>query len=72
MSQVGIRHSDDGGHTWSAQVFYPLGTPADSYLKRVVLHRQGSAFQRIYEIEFSEDDDFTLIEAFGDVSAGID
>lgn len=72
--QVMIRYSDDGGETWSAQMFFPLGTPADSYTRRVKLFQQGTGFQRIYEVEYAEADErgFTLVECIADVSLGTD
>ena len=68
--QLMIRRSDDGGRTWSAEEWHPLGA-GGSYHIRVELQCQGSALQRIYELTYSEPTPFTLIEAYADISVGI-
>ena len=57
-----VRFSDDNGRTWSAEAHYPLGVSGD-YLRRVVLTQQGRAFNRIYELAYSEPTRFSLIGA---------
>ena len=65
-----IRYSDDGGRTYSAEEWHDLGAGGD-YHKQVVLHNQGSALQRIYELTYSEPTPFSLIDAHADISVGI-
>lgn len=67
--EVMIRYSDDRGRTWSAEIWYPLGVGGD-YLKRVELTQQGSAYERIYELTFSDPTEFTLVEAWADIEVG--
>ena len=71
MNYVMISYSDDGGETWSAELWYPLLQPSKNYLYRVVLHRQGSAYKRIYRLRYTEPNNFTLVEANATVSVGI-
>lgn len=68
--QVMIRYSDDRGRTWSAEDWHPLGEGGD-YLKRVELYQQGSAYERIYEISFTDPVRFTLMGGQADISIGI-
>ena len=68
--QLMIRFSDDSGRTWSAEDWYPLGAGGD-YLRRVELTNQGRAFDRIYELTYTDPTKFTLIDAWADVSFGI-
>lgn len=65
-----VRHSDDGGRTWSAENSYDLGVGGD-YLQRVVLQNQGSAFQRIYELKQTDPVPMTLIAAHADIEVGL-
>ena len=65
-----IRFSDDGGRTYSAEEWHDLGVGGD-YHKTVILFNQGSAFQRIYELIYSEPTPFSLIDANADISLGI-
>lgn len=67
--QMMVRFSDDRGRTWSAEVWYPLGAGGD-YLKRVEMTQQGAAYERLYDIAFSDPVPFTLISAHADIEAG--
>jgi hypothetical protein len=68
--QVMIRFSDDGGRTWSHEMWHPLGV-GGAYQTIVELYCQGSSHNRIYELVYSEPTRFTLIEANADISIGI-
>lgn len=65
--QLMVRYSDDGGYTWSAQIFYPLGAGGD-YLRQVNLYDQGRAFSRIYELSYSEPTEFAIFSATANVT----
>ena len=68
---VMISYSDDGGHTFGHEIKKPLINCHKNYLNRVILRRQGSAYNRIYRLKYSESSSFTLVSAHADVSAGI-
>ena len=68
---VMISYSDDGGHTFSHEIKKPLINCRKNYLNRVILRRQGSAYNRIYRLKYSESSSFTLVSAHADVSVGI-
>lgn len=71
MSKVMISYSDDGGETWSHEIWKNLVGDSKNYLNRVRLFRQGSAFNRIYRLRFSEAENFVIISAHADIDAGI-
>jgi hypothetical protein len=58
---VMISYSDDGGHTWSHEIKKPLLQDSRNYLFRVILRRQGSAYDRRYRLRYSENKPFTLV-----------
>jgi hypothetical protein len=68
---VMIKYSDDGGETWSHEQWKPLITCRKNYLNRIILRRQGSAYNRVYDIKCSENISFTLVSASADISVGI-
>lgn len=68
--QLMIRSSDDGGRTFTAEQWHDLGSGGD-YSTRVELQNQGRAFQRIYELTYTEPTAFSLIDAYADISFGI-
>lgn len=65
--QLMIRYSDDSGRTWSAQEFYPIGGGGD-YLRKVVLHDQGQAQTRIYELTYSDPTAFAIFSGNANVT----
>ena len=67
---VMISYSDDGGETWSHEIEKPLIGCDKRYLNRVVLRRQGSAYNRVYKLRYSEAGSFTLVSAHADVTVG--
>ena len=69
--QVMISYSDDGGHTWSHEQWKPLVGDDKNYLNRIILRRQGSAYNRIYRLKCTDNISFTLVSAHADISAGI-
>ena len=71
VTYVMISYSDDGGHTFSHEIKKPLVTCKKNYLNRVILRRQGSAYNRVYKLKYSDNGPFTLVSAHADVSVGI-
>ena len=67
---VMISYSDDAGMTFSHEIKKPLVGADKNYLNRVRLFRQGSAFNRVYRLRYSEYSNFTLVEAFADIQVG--
>ena len=68
--EVMISHSDDHGHTWSHEQVFPLSTD-ENRLNRVILRRQGSAYQRVYRLKCSDNISFTLVSAHADITVGV-
>ena len=68
---VMISYSDDGGETWSHEMKKPLIDCNKNYLNRVILRRQGSAYNRVYRLKYSENSSFSLVSAHADLSVGI-
>lgn len=71
MNYVMISYSDDGGHTWSAEQLHPLVSDDKDYLNRVILRRQGSAYQRKYRLRYTGNTSFTLVSAHADIEVGV-
>lgn len=67
---IEVRHSDDGGRTWTPYEAYSLGIGGE-YLKRVELFQQGSAYQRIYELRQTDPVAMTMISAHADIQLGV-
>ncbi len=63
--QVMLRWSDDGGHTWSHEVWASMGAIGE-YAKRVVFHRLGATKgqPRIYELSGNGAVKTVLLEAY--------
>ena len=68
---VMISYSDDGGETWSHEMKKPLIDCNKNYLNRVILRRQGSAYNRVYRLKYTENSSFSLVSAHADLSVGI-
>jgi len=68
--QVMISYSDDGGHTFSHEIWKDLVGDDKNYLNRVILRRQGSAYNRVYRLRYSENSNFTLVSAHADILPG--
>lgn len=71
MNYVMISYSDDGGETWSAEIWKPLLQDSKNYLYRIILNQQGSAYKRIYRMRYSEAGSFTLVAIYADVDEGV-
>jgi len=69
--QVLISYSDDGGHTWSAEMSYDLVGDDKNYLTRVVIHGLGWAYNRVFRIKCSENISFTCVSARAVISFGV-
>ena len=65
---VMIKHSDDGGMTWSHERKKPLIGSDKNYLNRVILERNGSTYNRIWDLRYSENSSFTLVSAHATIS----
>jgi hypothetical protein len=57
------QHSDDGGITWSHENWKPLLNVTGNHLYRVVFQRQGSSYNRMYRLRYSDNSSFTLVSA---------
>lgn len=69
--QVMIQFSDDGGHTWSHEIWRDLVGDDKKYLNRVRIQQGGTTYNRIFRLRFSGDTSFTLVSAHADVAVGI-
>lgn len=68
--QVMLESSDDGGRTWnSPQLWQSLGAIGE-HGARLRWLREGSSYQRIYQVTKTDPVKFVLIAANADVSAG--
>jgi hypothetical protein len=65
-----VRYSDDGGHTWSAEMHFSLGVEGD-YGKRIILEQQGAAEHRIYDLAMTDNRSFTIISGHANIKVGI-
>jgi hypothetical protein len=63
--QVMMRYSDDGGHTWSNELWRSMGKIGE-FGKRVIWHRLGmtKSYPRVYEISGTEPVKTILLAAF--------
>lgn len=71
--QVMLRFSNDGGHTWSSEVWAGAGKKiggVGEYKKRVFWTRLGSARDRVYEVSITDPVDVTIIGAEIDLEVG--
>lgn len=67
--QVGLRWSDDSGHTWSNMQLRPAGQ-AGNFKVRVVWRRLGRARVRTYEVTCSDPIPVRFIDAYVNASPG--
>lgn len=61
-AQVMLRYSDDGGRTWSSEIWEGMGD-LGNYKDRVIFHQLGSARNRVYEYSISDAFPRTLMQA---------
>jgi hypothetical protein len=67
--QIMLRYSDDGGHTWSSELWVSAGA-LGNYAHRAIWRRLGRSRDRIFEIVYSEPTKLALVNAYLDVSGG--
>lgn len=67
--QVMVDWSDDGGRTWSAEHFRPLGKTGE-FRKRAVINRLGRSRDRVYRYAISDPVRRTLVAANFDAEVG--
>lgn len=67
---VGMQYSDDGGETWSAELFRSLGAMG-KFLTRVAWDGLGSSRQRIYRLFGSDPVETVLIDGYLHASVGV-
>ncbi len=58
---IGLRYSNDGGHTWSDELPRSIGTIGE-YGKPITWYRLGTSREWIFEFTFSEPINFSFIE----------
>lgn len=68
--QAMLRHSDDGGHTWSSQKRTSVGK-VGQYLARVAFRRLGRSRERVYEFSMSAPVKWHILGARVSVKKGI-
>jgi hypothetical protein len=61
--QIMLRWSDDGGHTWSNQLFVGAGQ-AGKYKTRARFNRLGRSRQRIYEVSATDPIPWRMVDAY--------
>ena len=69
--QVMISYSDDGGHTWSSEMWYNLVGDDKDYQTRIVIYGLPAANQMRFKIRCSEDISFTCVSASASISVGV-
>lgn len=67
--EMGLRWSDDGGHTWSNQHTVGCGQ-AGGYKTRAIWRRLGRSRDRVYEIEVSDPIPWRIVDAYLRASPG--
>lgn len=60
---VGLRWSDDGGHTWSNYHYRDAGM-AGQFKKRVIFRRLGRTRDRVYELSTSDEFSASIVDAY--------
>lgn len=65
-AQVMLRWSDDNGATWSNWTYASAGE-VGQYGRRVRFHRNGSAFDRVFQIRVTDDAPFNPVQLIAEV-----
>ena len=65
-----LRFSDDGGRTWSNELWQNMGKLGD-YTHRAVWNKLGSSVNRIFEVTISDPVKRVMIDAHADVMVGL-
>jgi len=68
--KVMLQISDDGGRTWSTEIWADVGAIGE-YLWKIEWYALGSAFNRIFRIKISDPVPITIMSAMIDVEVGI-
>lgn len=68
--QIMLRYSDDGGRTWSNELWTTAGA-IGVYRTQAVWRMLGAGRDRVFEVSFSDPVPFRLNNAWLDVSAGV-
>lgn len=66
--QVMMRYSDDGGNTYSSEIWRPLGK-IGQYNNRAIWENLGASRERIFEWKVTDPVDFTALNAYGFIEA---
>ena len=67
---VELDWSDDGGHTWSHLHLLERG-PQGEFKRRIIQHNMGQARERIYRVAVSDPVQWSLMDAFLDLTEGV-
>lgn len=69
--QIRLRYSDDGGQTWSFELYQPIGKQGETK-RRAVFRNLGQSRNRIFEIEVADPVPVTVIAAYAVVTVAED
>jgi len=61
--QVFLQYSDDGGFTWSSEIWLNIG-PLGNYRRRVIWRRLGIARDRVWKVSGSDPVFYQINEAY--------
>jgi hypothetical protein len=67
--QMALQFSDDGGFTWSNELWRSLGA-IGNYATRLAWHNLGQSRRRMFSVSVSDPVDVTIIKAYADVDVG--
>lgn len=67
--QIMMEYSNDGGHTWKGEKWRSAGA-IGKYNKKVTWHGLGQARSRSFRIKTSDPVNYTIIDAFSELSVG--
>ncbi len=68
--QIMLRYSNDGGHTWSNELWRTIGA-LGNYDTRIRWNRLGSSREWLFEFRITDPIDFAIIDASVDISGGL-
>jgi len=64
--QAMLRYSDDGGKTWSDELWTTIG-PLGDYQRAAIWRQLGQSRERIFEVKVTDPVDVTIIDAYAEV-----
>jgi len=67
--QIMLRYSDDGGNTWSSELWEPLGKKGE-YLTEVKWEQLGDSKERIFEVKVTDAVEVEILGAYADITLG--